>query len=72
MLARRGEQAGIEGLTPHRFRRTFAHDWLAVGGSEIDLMQNTGWKTMAMIDVYARQLAAERARAAHARLSPGD
>jgi site-specific recombinase XerD len=72
MLARRGDQAGIEHLTPHYFRRTFARDWLDAGGSEHDLMKITGWKTREMIDVYAGDLAAERAREAHARLSPGD
>jgi site-specific recombinase XerD len=72
MLARRGAQAGIEGLTPHWFRRTFAHDWLAAGGSELDGMRIAGWKTRAMIEQYAGDLAAERARDAHARLAPGD
>jgi site-specific recombinase XerD len=72
MLARRGREAGIEGLTPHWFRRTFAHDWLASGGSELDGMRIAGWKTRAMIEQYAGDLAAERAREAHARLAPGD
>lgn len=72
MLARRGAQAGIAHLTPHWFRRTFAHDWLAAGGSELDGMRIAGWKTRAMIEMYAGDLAAERAREAHARLSPGD
>lgn len=72
MTARRGEQAGIPGVHPHRFRRTFSHDWLQAGGTENDLMKITGWKTRAMIEVYAGELAGERARAAHARLSPGD
>lgn len=72
MLARRGAEAGIEGLTPHWFRRTFAHDWLASGGSELDGMRIAGWKTRAMIEMYAGDLAAERAREAHARLAPGD
>lgn len=72
MLVRRGETAGIEKLRPHAFRRTFARTWLDGGGSEFDLMQITGWKTRAMIDIYAGDLAAERARDAHARLSPGD
>ncbi len=72
MLERRGRAAGIEGLTPHWFRRTFAHDWLAGGGSPMDGMRIAGWKTPAMIEHYAGELAQERARQAHARLSPGD
>lgn len=72
MIERRGQAAGIEGLGPHWFRRTFAHDWLQAGGSELDGMRIAGWKTRAMIELYAGDLAAERARSAHARLSPGD
>lgn len=72
MLGRRGEQAQVTDVHPHRFRRTFAHDWLEQGGQESDLMKITGWRTRDMIEVYAGELAAERARSAHARLSPGD
>jgi site-specific recombinase XerD len=72
MLERRAATAGVSGMQPHRFRRTFAHDWLFAGGTENDLMKITGWKTRDMIDVYAGELANERARTAHARLSPGD
>lgn len=74
MLERRGKApaVGIARLTPHWFRRTFAHDWLEGGGSELDGMRIAGWKTRAMIEQYAGDLAAERARSAHARLSPGD
>jgi site-specific recombinase XerD len=72
MLARRGVQAGVADVHPHRFRRTFAHDWLHQGGQESDLMKITGWTTRDMIEVYAGELAGERARVAHARLSPGD
>lgn len=73
MVERRGKAAGFEGrLTPHWFRRTFAHDWLDGGGSEADGMRIAGWKTPAMMAHYAGELAVERARNAHARLSPGD
>ena len=72
MLERRGRLAGIEKLTPHWFRRTFIHDWLDGGGSEIDGMRIAGWKTRAMVEHYAGELSAERARSAHERLSPGD
>jgi site-specific recombinase XerD len=72
MLTRRGRAAGIDELTPHWFRRTFAHDYLAAGGSPMDAMSIAGWKTLAMVEHYAGALAAERARAAHARISPRD
>lgn len=72
MLVRRGEQAGISGVYPHRFRHTFADQWLAGGGDAYDLMKITGWRSLAMVGVYADERAGERARQAHARLSPGD
>lgn len=71
-MQRRAVQAGVSGMYPHRFRRTFAHQWLLDGGTELDLMSIAGWTTRAMIDVYAGELSEQRARLAHARLSPGD
>lgn len=35
MVRRRAAEAGVEHVYPHRFRRTFAHQWLAAGGAEI-------------------------------------
>jgi site-specific recombinase XerD len=72
MIERRGKEAGLGKISPHWFRRTFAHDWLNSGGSEADGMRIAGWKTRTMIEHYAGDLAAERARQAHARLAPGD
>lgn len=72
MLTRRGEQAGVSGVYPHRFRHTFADQWLAGGGDAYDLMKIAGWRSLSMVGVYADERAGERARQAHARLSPGD
>jgi site-specific recombinase XerD len=72
MLRRRGAQAGLPGLHPHQLRHTFAHEWLAQGGAETDLMQIAGWKSRTMLQRYGASAAAARAREAHRRLSPAD
>jgi site-specific recombinase XerD len=72
MLGRRGRQAGIQNVHPHRFRRSFADKWLAAGGSTDDLMHITGWKTYDMVREYTEARGIARAHDAHARLSPGD
>jgi site-specific recombinase XerD len=61
LLIRRAEQAGYQGVTPHQFRHTFSDDWLRSGGSEGDLMRLNGWKSRAMVDRYADDVANQRA-----------
>jgi integrase len=61
ILIRRAEQAGYAGVTPHQFRHTFSDAWLKSGGSEGDLMRLNGWKSRAMVDRYADDVANQRA-----------
>jgi site-specific recombinase XerC len=67
-----GEAAGVEGLHPHSFRHSFADRWLASGGQERDLMHLAGWRSEAMLRVYARSTAVKRPHNAHRRMGLGD
>jgi site-specific recombinase XerD len=64
--------AGVEGVHAHRFRHSWAHDWLAAGGSERDIMRLAGWRTATMLDRYGASMADVRAREAAARMRRGD
>lgn len=69
MVERRGEQAGLGRVRPHKFRRTMATNW---EGSDIDLMHIGGWESLKMVELYTRARSEGKARQAHRRLSPGD
>jgi len=72
MLGRRVNRAGIEKhVTPHVFRHTWAHHWMADGGSETDLMRLAGWKSRQMLERYGASAADERALAASKRVGIG-
>ncbi|MEU8035671.1 tyrosine-type recombinase/integrase [Streptosporangium sp. NPDC049078] len=72
MMRRRGKQAGVADLRPHRFRARFAHEFLAEGGSARGAMSVAGWRSEAMLHHYSEELAQQRAREEHARLRLGD
>lgn len=65
MLRRRGRQANVQNVHPHRFRHQFAHDWLAAGGSEGDLMRLAGWSSRVMLQRYGASGADQRAHDAY-------
>jgi site-specific recombinase XerD len=72
MLRRRGAEAGVDDVRPHRFRHRFAHQWRLAGGDDDSLMRLTGWRSRAMLGRYGASAADERAREAHKRLALGD
>jgi site-specific recombinase XerC len=67
-----GEAAGIPGLHPHRFRHTRAHNWMDAGGSERGLMAQMGWRSDAMLSVYARSTQIQRSHDEAKRLARRD
>jgi site-specific recombinase XerD len=72
VLHRMCSDAGVPRLHWHQLRHTFAHQWLANGGNEGDLMSLAGWDSRSMLDRYAKSAQVERAHAAGRRMSLGD
>ena len=72
VLHRMCADAGVPRLHWHQLRHTYAHTWLASGGTEGDLMSQAGWRSRAMLDTYARSAQVQRAHDAARKLSHGD
>jgi integrase/recombinase XerD len=71
MIVRCGERAGVEGATPHRFRHTFAVNFLRNGGNMAALQDMLGHSTLEMVRRYARLAEVDLADA-QKRASPAD
>ncbi|MGI9083989.1 MAG: tyrosine-type recombinase/integrase [Aeromicrobium sp.] len=72
IIKARGLAAGITDLHPHRFRHTFAHDFLMNGGQERDLKRLAGWTSDSMLERYGASAADARARSATQKMKRGD
>lgn len=68
----RATKAGVEGVHPHKFRHTWADDFLYSGGQERDLKRLAGWSSDVMLEIYGRSGADRRAKAAAQKMRRGD
>ena len=53
-IQRIAERAGVSGVTIHRFRHTFAINFLRNGGSVLELQEMLGHEKMETVRIYAK------------------
>jgi site-specific recombinase XerD len=70
ILGKRGREAGVENVHPHRFRHTAAHAWKAAGGGDDSAMRLFGWRSREMLSRYGASAADARAVEEYRRLNP--
>lgn len=59
MLVRIGNRAGVVNVHPHRFRHTFAINFLRNGGNLLTLKELLGHASLVMVQLYARIVEAD-------------
>ena len=69
LIKRIGKRAGVENCHPHRFRHTFAVNFLVNGGDPFTLQRILGHSTMQMVNRYI-SLAREDLARVHQKASP--
>lgn len=71
LIMRLGKRAGVENAHPHRFRHTFAINFLRNGGKTLELQRFLGHSSLEMVSRYVK-LARVDLEDAHRRASPVD
>ncbi len=71
LLADMGQRAGVENVHPHRFRHTFAIEFLRNGGDVFSLQRLLGHADLETVKIYL-ELAQADTQNAHRRASPAD
>lgn len=70
ILDKRAAMAGIGHVHAHQLRHTWAHRWLASGGTEGDLQRLGGWANAEVMRRYGAAQAVDRALAAYDAVNP--